>query len=334
MSAAAGIDVFIHTDGAFTAPPPESAYRARAFWSGQMRNLSGVRQQWDCCWRAPMNVESVHKYETLLEVSARLRRARSDAWVGVLADSDTFFQCTAHEFRMRFKRFGVPLVVSGERSWYPIPRNFPDPFGPVNMSWKQRYDLRHRRQFYPNSGLIAGSAAGFEALATAVRATPRFPCCAFEGDRAGFALDPCSSCRPIRRFPAPVDCTVEDQACLQVALASRRHAPAHAIDTNADLFLSLNQLTPSDLALTDDGRIAYHRTGSVPCVLHSNGHKGILQYLAPHISAANRWSVSKDSAADNAGRKTWQNGVWRQFRLQRAERHGGVRREKKRGASP
>lgn len=314
------VDVFIHTDGPWTGPPPDSTYRARAFWSGRLQNLSATRQRWDCCWRAPANVESVYKYKAFLSVSSQSRQSHS-SWVGVLADSDTLFQCSSDEFRSTFHRFGVPLVVSGERRWYPIPRNYPDPFGPLsNMSWKERYDLRHRHQFYPNSGLIAGTSTGFEALASAVQSTPRFPCCAFQGDKAGFALDPCSSCRPIRRFPDPVSCTVEDQACLQVALASRSHSPPHAIDSNAELFLNLNELTPSDLAITDDGRIAFRHTGAVPCVLHSNGHKGILRYLAPQIRAQARWAVmpgSKASGAD-ADRATWQNGVWRRFRLKHA----------------
>ena len=318
------VDVWIHTNRDWNRPPRGSAYEAHAFWSVQLRNLSLERHRWDCCWRHPSNLDSVHKYSALLEVSAK-RRARS-GWLGLLADSDVMFQCTAEELRGRFQRFGVPLVVSGERRWYPIPRDFPDPFGPSrSLSWKARYTLRHQRQFYPNSGLVVGTSDGLEALATAVRATPRFPCCAFEGDRAGFALDPCSSCRPIRRFPAPVECTVEDQACLQVALASTRHAPVHAVDANATLFLSLNELTPADLALADDGRVAFKHTGAVPCVLHSNGHKGVLAYLAPHIRASGAWAVAglHGGANNDAERATWQNGAWRNFRLQR--RGGGPR---------
>ena len=57
-----------------------------------------------------------------------------------------------------------------------------------------RFDLSqptisHHLKVLRDSGLVVGTSDGLEALATAVRATPRFPCCAFEGDRAGFALD-------------------------------------------------------------------------------------------------------------------------------------------------
>lgn len=96
-----------------------------------------------------------------------------------------------------------------------MPRDFPDPFGPAarepNMSWHRSYKLRYQRQYYPNSGLLMGTAAGFEALAAAIKAVPRFPCCAFEGDSAGYKLDPCTSCSPVRSLPTPVRCAVEDQ---------------------------------------------------------------------------------------------------------------------------
>jgi len=96
-----------------------------------------------------------------------------------------------------------------------MPRRYPDRFGPAardpNMSWLRSYKLRHQRQFYPNSGLLMGTAEGFEALTSAIKAVPGFPCCAFEGDSAGYKLDPCTSCKPVRRLPTPVRCAVEDQ---------------------------------------------------------------------------------------------------------------------------
>ena len=312
------VDVYIHTNGPWSASPDGSRFAARTFWSGQVKNLSGLHEQWNCCWRAPANIESTYKYDALLEVSARSRRARG--WTGLLTDSDVLIQCSAEELRKRFRRFGTALVVSGERRWYPIPANYPDPFGPTG-SWKTRYTLRHQRQFYPNSGLILGTSSGFEELAAAIRRTPHFPCCAFEGDLHGFRLDPCSSCRPMRTFPAPVSCTVEDQACLQVALASRHHAPPHVVDTNSSIFLNLNELTPNDLAM-DDGRIAFRHTGEVPCVLHSNGHKGVLSYIEPLIgkaSAFTPWALTPKRDGMTRGfereRHTWQNGAWRDFRL-------------------
>ena len=61
--------------------------------------------------------------------------------------------------------------------WYPMPRDYPDPFGPAarepNMSWHRSYKLRYQRQYYPNSGLLMGTAAGFEALAAAIKAVPQ-----------------------------------------------------------------------------------------------------------------------------------------------------------------
>ena len=318
-----GVDVYIHTDGDVVPPPKGSNFRAHSFWAGQKRNLTALRERWNCCWRAPANVDSTYKYEILLEVAAW-----RPGWNGLLTDSDVLIQCSADELRARFKRFGVPLVVSGERRWYPIPAHYADPFGPSSGSWKERYTLRHRRQFYPNSGLIMGTARGFEALASAVRATPRFPCCAFDGDQNGYRLDPCSSCRPIRTFTAPVSCTVEDQACLQVALASKRHAPAHVVDVNSSIFLSLNELTPSDLAL-HKGRVAFRHTGQVPCVLHSNGHKGVLSYLEPLVGQAaggmTPWALSPKREDLIRGyaheRKRWQNGVWDRFRLAEHDTH-------------
>lgn len=316
--------MYIHTDGAWERPPGRAAFHAHAGWSGQlMGNLSAVRKQWECCWRAPANVESCYKYDWLLHASAPRRRA--GGWLGVLADSDVLFQCSAEELRARFERLGSPLVVSGERQWYPMPRRYPDRFGPAardpNMSWLRSYKLRHQRQFYPNSGLLMGTAEGFEALTSAIKAVPGFPCCAFEGDSAGYKLDPCTSCKPVRRLPTPVRCAVEDQACMQVALASKTRAPPHVVDINASVFLSLNTLAPSDLALKG-GRIAFRPTGEVPCILHSNGLKDTLSYLEPHISRdAPLWSVfSMAAQRSRPGYEQQHSGggrEWRPFRLKK-----------------
>ena len=50
-----------------------------------------------------------------------------------------------------------------------MPRDYPDPFGPAarepNISWHRSYKLRYQRQYYPNSGLLMGTAAGFEGSA-------------------------------------------------------------------------------------------------------------------------------------------------------------------------
>ena len=99
------VDVYIHTDGAWERPPGRAAFHAHAGWSGQlMGNLSAVRQRWECCWRAPANVESCYKYDWLLHASAPYRRAAG--WLGVLADSDVLFQCSAEELRVRLEWLG------------------------------------------------------------------------------------------------------------------------------------------------------------------------------------------------------------------------------------
>lgn len=99
------VDVYIHTDGAWERPPGRAAFHAHAGWSGQlMGNLSAVRQRWECCWRAPANVESCYKYDWLLHASKPHRRAAG--WLGVLADSDVLFQCSAEELRVRLERLG------------------------------------------------------------------------------------------------------------------------------------------------------------------------------------------------------------------------------------
>ena len=109
---------------------------------------------------------------------------------------------------------------------------------------------------------------------------------------------------------------------MQVALASRQHAPPHAVDVNASLFLSLNELTPNDLALKD-GKLVYRPTGQVPCVLHSNGHKGILSYLEPQLRSAGAqlWQLTPEATRARQRQhhareqQTWLNGAWRRVAL-------------------
>ena len=97
--------MYIHTDGAWEPPSGRAGFHAHAGWSGQLvGNLSAVRRQWECCWRAPANVESCYKYDWLLHASAPHRR--SGNWIGVLADSDVLFQCSAEELRVRLEWLG------------------------------------------------------------------------------------------------------------------------------------------------------------------------------------------------------------------------------------
>ena len=103
--------MYIHTDGAWERPPGRAAFHAHAGWSGQlMGNLSAVRKQWECCWRAPANVESCYKYDWLLHASSPRRRA--GGWLGVLADSDVLFQCSAEELRVRSSGWARVLTLA------------------------------------------------------------------------------------------------------------------------------------------------------------------------------------------------------------------------------
>jgi len=292
----------MHTNRPWRAPDSEIAaasdvYRAHAGAGWWSRNLSHLASRWDCCLRAPMNLPACFKYDWLLERSAEKRRKFADDWIGLLADSDVLYQCSARELRQRFAAFNSPLVVSGERRWFPLPNDARDPFGPsANQSWKAKYNTRHRLQLYPNSGLLIGTSTGFESLRRGLRRTPRFPCCSYEAEVGGFTLDPCLSCRPARKFDKPVPCVVDDQACLQVALSSSE-PPPHAIDQRARLFLNLNDLFPPDLAIVG-GRLAFRPTGEVPCILHANGYKGILHRLAPKLEHVAWFAQRRGPAAE------------------------------------
>ena len=207
----AKIDVYLHTNGDWRKPPRDaSGFRVHNGWY-KHANISALRNQFDCCLRAPWNLNAVYKYDWMLQESVTARSG-DPHWLGLLMDTDVLIQCSAAELRHRFERLKIPLVIGGERRWFPIPRKARDPFGPsLNFSWRDRYEMRHTRQYYPNSGLLMGTAEGFEMLGRAVHATPRFPCCSYEGEPFGFQLDPCNSCRPPRRFDSPVPCAVDDQ---------------------------------------------------------------------------------------------------------------------------
>ena len=209
----ADLHVFLHTNVApelaFRPPPRGSGFVAVHGWSSA--NVSAARQAFEqCCYRAPWALHAVHKYAWLLARSASMEMPSGAPMI--LADNDVLFQCTPSELISRFHSFGTPLVVGGERRWFPIPNSAHDPFGPrATLTWKQRYELRHHNQFYPNSGLIMGTAHGFHALQRAMHErNERFPCCAFEGEQGGFTLDPCTSCKPPRTFQKRAPCVVDD----------------------------------------------------------------------------------------------------------------------------
>ena len=86
-------------------------------------------------------------------------------------------------------------------------------------------------------------------------------------------------------------CLLAYSRSLQVALSSSQK-PQHLVDVNSSLFLNLNSLRPSDLALRG-GRIAFRHSGEVPCVLHANGFKGILSKLTPRVRERVTWLVQR-----------------------------------------
>jgi len=306
------LDVFLHTNTeTWQRPDPGNGFTVRAGWAtDDYWNASELRKAFDCCVRAPWSVNACFKYDWLLS----LWRRRGDR-VALLADTDVLFQCTATELRERFEtRFGgAPLVIGGEHRRFPRPHNARhDPFGPdPRLPFKVRYARSREQLLYPNSGLVMGTAAGFESLSAALHRLPHFPCCAFEGEIGGFDLAPCNSCQPPRIFPKPVPCTVEDQACLQVALASSR-PPAHVVDVNATLFLHLGSLRPFDVQLRRDGRLAFRRTGEVPCVIHANGYKGVLSLLGPRLQGI-AWSVQRSRRIADVARTADAPAGWVQW---------------------
>ena len=287
----ADINVFLHTDSlTWQRAPAKGGFLVHTGWS-KAPNASELRRDLDCCYRAPWNIHASYKYDLLLrawEASA----ARMTGELTLLSDTDVIFQCDAATLRQRvMSRFGnVPLVVAGERAWFPLPYKANDPFGPPqHLPFRTKFGMRHRQNFYPNSGLILGTRAGFAALSRALHRRPRFPCCSFDGESGGYEVQPCNSCRPPRRFGSRARCLIDDQACLQAALASREHPLPHALDANGSLFLHLSDLQPGDVTVNAEGRLAFRHSGEVPCVVHSNGFKGVLGLLAQRLHPV--WSV-------------------------------------------
>ncbi|KAL1524749.1 hypothetical protein AB1Y20_019632 [Prymnesium parvum] len=287
------LHVYFHTNRPLRPPPNGSGFLATSGWSASPR-LPRLRAEWACCIRAPWNLPQAFKYRWMLEQAERAAGARS-AWLGLLSDGDVVFQCTAAEIMSRFARLGTPLVVGAERRWFPLPRDAADPFGPpANLSWREKYTLRRQRQFYPNSGLLLGTASGFRMLLRELERIPRFPCCAYHGESGGFQLDPCSSCRPPRAFPDPVPCVVDDQACLHVALAGARGSRQFVVDSEGKLFLNLHDLLPHEL-VARDGRVAFKKSAETPCVVHGNGGKDALLDLLPRAAGKRQGRHTKGS---------------------------------------
>ena len=148
------VDVFLHTNRAFTAPPSGSSYRAHAGWAAEtvagpgrtIINISRQRAELNCCWRAPWNTHGCYKYDWMLHEWRKKKHSGQASPMRrspvLLADTDVLFQCTAAELRRRFEsRFGgAPMVVGGERHWFPRPDKAHDPFGPdPRLPFKVKY---------------------------------------------------------------------------------------------------------------------------------------------------------------------------------------------------
>lgn len=182
------LDVFFHTNQPVNPPPNRSGFTSIVgWWDDPDGRISLLRKTMDCCIRAPWNLPQAFKYHW---VKQRIDAAAGrEDWVGILADTDVIFQCSPSEIIQRFRSLGAPLVIGGERRWFPLPINMYDPFGPSpNLSWKTRFDLRHEHQFYPNSGLIMGTRDGFEQLWRSLQNMSRFPCCTYDSKNEGFQM--------------------------------------------------------------------------------------------------------------------------------------------------
>ena len=60
-----GVDVYIHTDGDVVPPPKGSNFRAHSFWAGQKRNLTALRERWNCCWRQQRREKHGRSYQNV-----------------------------------------------------------------------------------------------------------------------------------------------------------------------------------------------------------------------------------------------------------------------------
>ena len=189
------------------------------------------------------------KYQWLLATTKR-EPGVAEPWL--LMDTDVVIQCTGAELRRRFEAFDSPLVIGAEFQWWPkrdklaLARGV-DPW-PVQPPPYLRY---------PNSGLLAGTRAGYDQLERAFRdSSPRYPCCprVHNGTRMN-------------------KCHIDDQHCLQAALLlARSPAVSYKLDAKASLFLNLNGIKPDQLVRAPDGSgCVYLPTGTKPCVFHSNG---------------------------------------------------------------
>ena len=89
----------------------------------------------------------------------------------------------------------------------------------------------------------------------------------------------------------PPRCIVDDQACLHAVLLSpTAERLGFVLDRKAELFLSMYAADERQLSLRD-GRLVYLPTGSAPCMVHFNGHKGLLRTLMKGRLRNASWSI-------------------------------------------
>ena len=98
------VTVYLHTNSpqSWRNPPAGSGFTSVIAGSVNGSelggNLSAVEARWGgCCIRSPWNLPSAYKYDWMMGVSASSRRS-DKSWLGLLADTDILFQCTASEF--------------------------------------------------------------------------------------------------------------------------------------------------------------------------------------------------------------------------------------------
>ena len=304
----AALPVFFHTNRPLRNGSDALGLQVISGWWAAAHDIVRERAQFaksEFPYHAKFALHQARKYEWMLEFLATRRREGStvapdtsseltEPWL--LADTDTVFQCTASEFRRRWRRLGSPaLVIGAEHKWFPKRDHSHNPWPPTASGLR-----------YPNSGLLLGSAAGFAALRRAFAAMPRYPCC------------------PVfSRGNATGRCHIDDQHCLLIALQQRAMphgwdragygpwpsrltprvppVPDVTLDSNASLFLNLYGVEDGDL-VEHNGRCMYKVTGSVPCVLHANGRaakprmRKVVQCsagAAQHEPRPRRWIVPR-----------------------------------------
>lgn len=162
-----------------------------------------------------------------------------DAWdVVVLAPIQTIAR--------KFRAFGADVVISAELKFWP-----PD----CNPSETQSYPPKtFRGHFeYANAGSVMGYAGALlEAFDFMAGENETFMC-----------PDVCGGTHAI----------ADDMRCFHHYWKSFARTGRVALDHNASIFLSMNDVPAEGVKIIDEGRrVHYAPTGENPCVLHFNGN--------------------------------------------------------------